>query len=74
MSTYVRALGWSWHRYLTFTRAGQVLTRCGRRISPDTHALDWSDDLPVNERSCERCLQLNAHDEAPNVDNDPVPA
>lgn len=51
----------SWHSLLTFTRAGSVLTRCGRLIpgGPD-HRL--SDSLPLDERSCEVCLRLALHD------------
>lgn len=54
--TYVRwpsARG-SWHVFVTWTRGGQTLVRCGRRILA---TVNLADDLPPGERSCESCLR-----------------
>jgi len=50
----------SWHRLTTFTRAGGALTRCGRRVDPP---LTTADDFPVDEKTCESCLRLEAASE-----------
>ena len=53
--TWIRIV--SWHQFVTFTRAGQVLTRCGRRVSmPHTIV----DQLPAGEKTCESCLRAIA--------------
>lgn len=46
----------SWHVFRTWTRAGQALTECGRRVGPDT--VVTADELPGNEKSCESCLRI----------------
>lgn len=48
----------SWHVVLTITRTGSALTRCGRLI-PQPRI---QDALPLDEKSCESCLRLVAHD------------
>lgn len=60
MPTYVRFPDRSWHSFLTYTRSGSVLTRCGRLIPGPDHQL--ADALPLDERSCESCLRLAARD------------
>jgi hypothetical protein len=50
-------LGWvrivSWHSIRTFTRAGDVLTRCGRAVSSPL----VRDGFPADEKTCESCLR-----------------
>lgn len=60
MSTYVRVPRASWHIILTYTRAGSILTRCGRLVPGPRHILD--DHLPLNQKSCESCARLALHD------------
>lgn len=62
MSTYVQVPRASWHSILTYTRAGSILTRCGRLIPGPKHKVD--DQLPLNAKSCESCLRLTEHDRA----------
>lgn len=58
-------LGWakirSWHRVVTFTRDGGLLTRCGRRLGPQTDVL-LPAQFPTDEPTCESCLRLAAND------------
>lgn len=69
MSAYVKIPRGSWHATLTFTRTGSVLTRCGRLVPGPKHTVD--DQLPLNEKSCESCLRLEAHDKVA-IANDTV--
>lgn len=72
MNTYFRRNRRSWHRYVTFTRAGTIVARCGRRLL-DTN-VEWTDKPPLNEKGCEVCSRLALRDIDPrDVDNDPVP-
>lgn len=52
-------MGWvrirSWHLVRTFTRGGQILTYCGRRVAGD---MTTAEELPEGDKSCERCFQL----------------
>jgi hypothetical protein len=52
----------SWHVFVTFTRAGRVLLRCGRSFAGQSD-MEQSDTLPLGERSCENCLRGVSHDE-----------
>jgi hypothetical protein len=71
----VSGFGWvkirSWHSIRTWTRTGAILTRCGRLVGPGQAI---ADGLPLDERSCETCLRLTAHDEdILATENDVVP-
>ena len=55
--TYVRIR--SWH-LLAEGVEDDALTRCGRKASA---LAPVADELPLDERSCETCLRLAAHDE-----------
>jgi hypothetical protein len=61
----------SWHVFVTFTRTGRVLLRCGRHFAGQSD-MEQSSTLPLGARSCEACLRLAAHDDT-SVPNDPVP-
>lgn len=63
---YVRIV--SWHSVRTFTRAGGVITRCGRFVPPP---VTESPFLPMDEKSCESCLRLTLRD-AQVVANDEI--
>jgi hypothetical protein len=61
----------SWHVFVTFTRAGRVLLRCGKSFAGQSD-MRQSHILPLDAKSCERCAVLTLHDET-GVTNDPVP-
>lgn len=50
----------SWHDYAMTTRAGWSRARCGYQCKVEP---EWSDELPVNEASCNRCLALTRSDQ-----------
>jgi hypothetical protein len=58
----------SWHRVSVVDEAGWH-TRCGRVTTGDAPV---TDELPLDEKSCETCLRLVEHDAEQPVDNDPV--
>lgn len=61
----------SWHRIDRVDDRGWH-TRCGLLVT--TEKVPASDTIPLDEKSCETCLRLAAHDAEPrNVDNDVVP-
>jgi hypothetical protein len=66
--TYVRwpSRRGSWHVFVTVTRANSWLLRCGRSF-PEQIGIETAESLPLDERSCERCLQLASRDEQPDV-------
>lgn len=77
---YVRRSTWtSWHVVRTHTRAFDGwLTLCGRGVRmPDTQALD---EIPGNEKTCERCAVIAlkrvdpAPEDDPSVAHEPVVA
>ncbi len=56
--TYAKLI--SWHRVSGVSRANRPLTaRCGKPFPVDAPT---SETLPLDERSCESCLRLVAHD------------
>lgn len=56
MATWVRwGKGRSWH----VTKGNR--TRCGRRVPS---AYEECSDVPMDEKTCERCAVLTLHDEA----------
>jgi hypothetical protein len=59
----------SWHVVAMTYRSGDVKTRCGRRVkvvgslsTTPGPTRPTSEDLPLDESSCESCLRLIAHD------------
>jgi len=70
-----------WHVIAMTYRGGAVKTRCG--IGPlvvagtltttgETRVRRTTDDLPVNDKTCNRCLALAVNDAEAGPDNDVV--
>lgn len=45
----------SWHIVRTFTRGGQIITLCGRRVIGD---MTTAAEFPGSGRSCESCFRI----------------